>query len=347
MILSYEHEDVTITLDEMEVISNRLLRDPKATEIVSQYLDDIKTSNPALHMMLDEETRQLAAMPGSRHFYALHGCGGAVEEEITNEHPLDEMTNVASGVYINGVLKHPCANCGTLYDRKARANDCRNADLGIKPYKCLGKCGFDSWHPTAMCEDINLALRDMEVTSDCLLRDPKATEQVSKYLYDIKISNPALHEMLEEDARQVAAMPGCQHFYALHGHSGVVEHPLNSMTTVTSGVYINGVLKHPCPECEILYDRKARANDCRNADLGIKPYKCLGKCGFDPWYVVLGLQFLGGAYCISYGDSDKEYASKQFLTRHCGEKVKKCGYCQKYRSTQNISRHLKTCVMRP
>lgn len=40
MILSYEHEDVTITLDEMEVISNRLLRDPKATEQVSQYLDD-------------------------------------------------------------------------------------------------------------------------------------------------------------------------------------------------------------------------------------------------------------------------------------------------------------------
>jgi len=38
-----------------------------------------------------------------------------------------------------------CTYCGTGYDRVGRARDCRNADLGLTPYRCEGRCGEVQW----------------------------------------------------------------------------------------------------------------------------------------------------------------------------------------------------------
>jgi hypothetical protein len=48
-------------------------------------------------------------------------------------------------IYEDGRRQYKCGYCGKLHDRRSRAEDCRNVDLGIRPYKCLGKCGKISW----------------------------------------------------------------------------------------------------------------------------------------------------------------------------------------------------------
>ncbi|KIM21573.1 hypothetical protein M408DRAFT_333383 [Serendipita vermifera MAFF 305830] len=171
----------------------------------------------------------------------------------------------------------------------------------------------------------------MEAISDRLLKDPTATEQVLQHPKDIKDSNSALHTLLEEAATQLSAMAGvdqpCTFHEPVHMNQCAIATDILIDTADHSYTnYVNGVLRHLCTECGTPYDRKSRASDCRNIHLGFTPYKCLGQCGF--------------------GTCDKEYASRELLIRHCGNKAKRCHYCHKEVSKQNFARHLRGCSQR-
>lgn len=119
----------------MEAISNHVLPDPKATEMAVKHLEDIKHTDLAFYAVPEEAVQELCSMPGveasdlQRQFSTTRESGSVVGTLLV------DLKNITSKVYVNGVLKFPCAECGKLHDRKARASDCRNSDLGIKPYK--------------------------------------------------------------------------------------------------------------------------------------------------------------------------------------------------------------------
>ena len=108
-------------------------------------LEDIKETNPTLYTLIEQETSELAAVLGAQCLDIPHDetCYRLIN--ASEGSPRENFTEATSEVYVNGVLKYPCVECGKLHDRKARANDCQNSDLGIKPYKCTGQCGDTSW----------------------------------------------------------------------------------------------------------------------------------------------------------------------------------------------------------
>lgn len=69
-----------------------------------------------------------------------------------------------------------------------------------------------------------------------------------------------------------------------------------------------------CSDCGRSYDRSSRAQTCENNHLGVKKYRCFGRCGELLWYVSSPFRFI-----ISYRpiDSPKTYASPSGLDRHC------------------------------
>ena len=95
--------------------------DPHSLEQASQHFGDLKASNPALYEMLDAEIKELSRL-------------------------VEEMANTIPEALVGGVQKYRCPECGKIHDRRVRAIDCRNSDLGVQPYVCRGICGKISWY---------------------------------------------------------------------------------------------------------------------------------------------------------------------------------------------------------
>lgn len=130
-------------------------------------------------------------------------------------------------------------------------------------------------------------------------------EQILGYFGHLKINNPDLYAMINQDAKELSRI-------------------FDVLSTDAQEVYVEGIRKYVCVQCGLIHDRKQRANDCRYSDLKLRPYVCHGACGLDP--------------------CDRSYVSKQLLNRHCqNDQVKMCGRCNKYQSKQNYARHVGSC----
>jgi hypothetical protein len=105
----------------------------------SKYLASLGLSNPASFGIIANGTKNLSMTPDAPYFLDMPNptqAGGNVNEAVKG---------VTVTIYEDGRRQYRCSHCGKQHDRKSRAEDCRNADLGIKPYRCLGKCGKISW----------------------------------------------------------------------------------------------------------------------------------------------------------------------------------------------------------
>jgi hypothetical protein len=103
-----------LNLEDAVAMSDELLNHPTALDEAALYFNNLEISSPALFKMIADRANEISAMP----------------IPILNA---------------NSKLWYRCAHCGRLRNRKDRARDCPNSDLGIKPYKCGGECGNTSW----------------------------------------------------------------------------------------------------------------------------------------------------------------------------------------------------------
>jgi hypothetical protein len=111
-------------------------------EEASRYLARLALLNTALLGFTADGTTGLSIMPDAPCFLdTLNQTQECVEDK-----PFGEIVKGATFVvYENGRRQYKCGHCGKLHDRQSRAEDCRNMDLGIRPYRCLGKCGKTLW----------------------------------------------------------------------------------------------------------------------------------------------------------------------------------------------------------
>ena len=120
---------------------------------------------------------------------------------------------------------------------------------------------------------------------DELLGDP---EEAARYLRELEVFNPSLYAIIAEGVKELSAMMDAQHFRG--PFTSVKGEPDTTSIALSPRIAANAASedsrrRYACLECGKLHDRKARANDCRNADLGLKPYVCRGYCGQNPWFV--------------------------------------------------------------
>jgi len=111
-------------------------------EEATRHLRELEMFNPSLYAIISEGAKELSAMLDTQ--YSRGPCTLVKAEPDTT--PISLSPEMAANVvYQDRRRRYACRECGKLHDRKARANDCRNADLGLKPYVCHGYCGQNSW----------------------------------------------------------------------------------------------------------------------------------------------------------------------------------------------------------
>jgi hypothetical protein len=116
-------------------------------EEASIYLANLALSNLAFFGIMADGTTRLSTIPEPP---CLPDTLDSTQLDSVHVGPDDKpskgvVTEPAIAIYEDRRRHYKCGHCGKLHDRKSRAEDCRNVDLGIKPYKCLGKCGKKSW----------------------------------------------------------------------------------------------------------------------------------------------------------------------------------------------------------
>jgi hypothetical protein len=104
-------------------------------EEASKYLSNLGLSNPASFGIMADGTRELSTMPDGPYFLDM------LNPPQTSRNAKEAVKGATVTIYEDGRRQYRCGYCGKQHDRKSRAEDCRNVDLGIKPYRCLGKCG--------------------------------------------------------------------------------------------------------------------------------------------------------------------------------------------------------------
>jgi len=111
-------------------------------EEAARHLRELEMFNPSLYAIISEGAKELSAMLDTQ-----YSCGPCTLVKVeTDTTPVTFSPGMAANVvYQDRRRRYACRECGKLHDRKARANDCRNADLGLKPYVCHGYCGQNSW----------------------------------------------------------------------------------------------------------------------------------------------------------------------------------------------------------
>jgi hypothetical protein len=111
-------------------------------EEAEKYLAYISRLNLAISGVMADGTTLPFTTPDAPYFFDILNPTQACPDTKPLEEAADEATII---VYEDGRRQYRCRQCGKLHDRKSRADDCQNVDLGIKPYKCRGECGKNTW----------------------------------------------------------------------------------------------------------------------------------------------------------------------------------------------------------
>ncbi|KIM21569.1 hypothetical protein M408DRAFT_102625 [Serendipita vermifera MAFF 305830] len=116
----YETRGVSgVSFEQSSLLAGTHIDDSLTLEPTLRHFEHLKTNDPDLFKLLSKDVEELS-------------------------HILDIITSDAPEIYVDGVRKYACVKCGTIHDRRLRANDCRYSDLGLKPYLCHGSCGLNS-----------------------------------------------------------------------------------------------------------------------------------------------------------------------------------------------------------
>jgi hypothetical protein len=181
LILTIRYSNTTAADDLFfQVSSDGLFSDPMVLEETAKSLSELERSDLALFMTIAEDTMALPPMPDPQYFQAMPH---QVQTDTSN---LDWVLNTVAE---DGRPTFTCLQCLKTHDRKTRARDCRNNDLKIKPYKCLGGCGNGNWfvklasghpnHTTDHCTALKVTLSNSSSLVTALLNTRNATNGTS------------------------------------------------------------------------------------------------------------------------------------------------------------------------
>lgn len=178
----------------------------------------------------------------------------------------------------------------------------------------------------------NLTLDETVDIVDGFLGDPKCVKETTEYLLELEVTNPALYQIIADATDGLSGMPGAD----LVAISVLVKKLGDGVGTIISDdnktvkVYDGGRVKYMCVECGKVHDRKSRADDCRNVDVGIRPHVCRGECGDETWCVDASMMAPSQTYEHQKNISNQSYAAEQLLVRHWSPKKKRMKRCNEW-----------------